>query len=190
MTLSYTAKTDLSQLLVHTAPDPLIIAKIEATLGIYADGKRHLDNPPRPADYVRAFASLEKKARKLSEELFDINYYYAEHLSIQGVDCFSIAPELNKLAEISRKACAQFAKQPSTGRGENSALMVTILHLRRIFHKYYRGARTVHGASRAPALRGTEDDNEEQFVRTALDAANIECSDLRRLMGDPRSTPS
>lgn len=160
----------------------LVIWDIEAALFLFVKGVAQIGNPPRPADYVREFKSIERKARALSEELFEINYHYSDELLSQGADCYTIAAELNKLAEVSRKARGQFAGQPSKGARKNTARLETIRRLRAAFASHFRGDASL--TSRQKRLK------EIAFVKAALKAAKIPCRDFGRLMRDHRTTPS
>lgn len=193
--LSDTAKAELLALLGPLASpvDPLIIGKIEYALGIATDGEQHLNNPPRPADYVRAFKSIESKARALSEELFELNYYYDEQLSRRGVDPNGIAAELLKLAEVSKATIQDFVGKSSKGARKNAALLETIRHLKSIFRDSYRGPVADRQKSRAFTSLSEWEKRQQKFIRTALtDARCIRQSctdaDLQRLIRDPRAS--
>jgi hypothetical protein len=189
--LSDTAKAKLLDELLGADDAPLIIGEIEAALGICVDGAEHIDNPPRPADYVRAFNSLKSKSQGLSEELFSINYYYDEQLSNHGVDPNNIAVELLKLAEVSKAIVQEFVGKSSKGARKNTALLESIRRLKRIFRYSYRGPVTER-QKRGAFMRLSEwESRQQRFIRTALTDARCirqSCTDreLQRLIHDPR----
>jgi hypothetical protein len=168
-----------------------IILDVEQALGIYIDGAEHLDHVPRPTHYVNAFTPIERQARKLSELLFEMGYYFSDELYKRNLDPNNIAADLLKLAEVSKTAIGDFNGKPSRGAPRNTALCEVIRHLRRIFRNNYKGPLTGRKKKNNIQYRAEEERRELSFVEEALHDARIikvrgSTNAVARLFLDPR----
>jgi hypothetical protein len=166
-----------------------MILDVEQALGIYVDGAQHIDNIPRPTHYVSAFRPIEREARKLSERLFEMTYYFSDQLSTRNVEPNNIAADLLTLAEVSKTVIGTFKGKPSMGSPRNTALCEVIRRLRHIFRNKYQGPRTGRARNGAFQFRAEEEKQELAFVETALRDARVipkGYRELPRLFLDPR----
>jgi hypothetical protein len=165
------------------------ILDVERALGLYIDGAKHLDNIPRPIDYVRAVRPVRKKAYELFNEMVALSQYYSDQLKLKGVDVDSLELVLASLVDAAGKVVNEFESMPSQGARKNTALTEVIQRLRGIFRDNYRGPITERKTRGAFQWKATQETQELLFVKTALLDARIikkNYKELPRLFRDAR----
>jgi hypothetical protein len=189
-------------ILLEHSPDPNIstgtldlgkvILEVETWLGFCVDGSHHLDEIPRPADYVAAFKPIHLAAINLLKKLGGLSGYYRGQFKAKDADIYVIESGLATLLEVSNAVLKNMARRPSKGARKNTALAEVIRQLRRIFRDNYQGQRTGRTRRGAFQFRAEEEKRELAFVRTALLDARIireGYRELPRLFRDPRCQP-
>ncbi|MGH8627512.1 MAG: hypothetical protein ACREYC_20325 [Gammaproteobacteria bacterium] len=171
-----------------------IILDIETALGIYVDGYQHLDDVPRPADYVAIFEPIYRDATKLLNTVGQLHGYYSEQLRLKGVIPHKIAQELASLVDAANAVVKDFENRSSKRAPKKNALTATIRKLRCIFRDHYEGPRDDRRRRGAWELEFVEvalgDLRDAAIIAEgAWDAAIAEGVDLPRLFRDPRSVP-
>ena len=176
-----------------TGKDPgKIILTIETALGGYLGGYPHLDDIPRPADYVATFKPLYRDVNKLINTLCQLHGYYKKQLELKGVVSHKIAQELASLLDAANAVVKDFENHPSKGARKENALIATVRQLRSIFRDHYAGPRDSRRTQGAVKYLADWEKRELEFVKVALRDANIVAEGykgLPRLFRDPRSLP-
>lgn len=144
------------------------IMGIEAALGLYVNGAVHIDEIPRPADYVSAFKPIEKQTAKLLNMVDGLGGYFSNQFAVKGVDQYSIQAKLIELQTFASNVVGDFNKLSSKGAKKNDALAEVVRRLRTVFRNYYRGQTTGRKKSGAIVNRGVEEKLELDFVQTAF----------------------
>lgn len=188
--LSDSAKQELEALIA--SDDYQSILDVEMALGLGIDGAPHLDEIPRPADYVAAFRPLEKKALDLFDALCELNGYYTEQFKKRNASQDAIEAALLELHQVANGVIKEFQGKPSKGARKNNALAEVILRLRHTFRTYYGGPVEKRRKSGAFSYRADAEKHELEFVRIALRDARLipaKYTGLEALFRDPRCTP-
>jgi hypothetical protein len=168
-----------------------LLASVENALGLYVNGRKNLDNIPRPVHYLQVFRPIRRQALKLHQTLVDLGDYYLTQLRELNGDASAIEHSLFSLAQIAGSIVKKYEKQSSKGAPKNLALTETTRRLRSLFREHYRGetmGRIVRGGVES---LGTKERQEIAFVKAALRDAKIVPAkftdqQLRRLFLDPR----
>jgi hypothetical protein len=172
----------------------MAILKIEGALGLFVDGAQHLDNIPRPADYVATFKRLRTKAADLLNDVTGTSGYFQDQFQLKGADLHAIETALAVMLDTSNKVLREFEGKSSKGARKNNALCEVIRRLRKVFRDNYSGPRTGRVKRGAFQFKGEEERRELEFVKTALVDARIimpAYRELPRLLRDSRcSLPS
>jgi hypothetical protein len=165
--------------------------EIEKALGLVVNGARHIDNPPRAADYIAEFGRVRLDAHKLSERIEKWDYYYRDEL-FENIETFEQA--LWSLIDACGTVVSRYeamGPNASKGRKKNDALAIGIARLRKIFRANYRGQREERKQRGAVESLAVWEQDETEFVRVALrDVRALRVSDLAGLMRDPRADPA
>lgn len=188
--LSDSAKQRLEVLI--ESDDYQSILDVEMALGLGIEGARHLDEIPRPADYVAAFAPLEKKALALFDALCELSGYYTEQFTKRNANQDAIEAALLELHKVANGVIKEFQGKPSKGARKNNALAEVILRLRHTFRTYYGGPVEKRRKSGAFTYRADDEKREMDFVRVALRDARLipaKYTGLDALFRDPRCIP-
>lgn len=167
------------------------IPEVEKTLGLGHYGAHHLDEIPRPADYVAAFSRLEKEALSLFNSLCELGGYYSEQFAKRGADQDAIEAALIELQRVANGVVNEFKGQPSKGARQNNALAEVVRRLRRTFREYYGGPVDKRRKSGALSYRTDAEKCERKFVKVALRDARlipVNYTGLEALFLDPRCT--
>lgn len=169
--------------------DDKAIDKVESALAIGTVGAVHLDEIPRPADYVGIFRPIEKDAMDLFNRVCNLGDYYYGKFMEMGVDINAIKESLLKLITTANGVVEKYKGESSKGARKNNALCEVVRRLRLIFHDHYRGEvsrRTKRGAFDISSI---EEDKELEFIDLALRDARLITSNftqLRNLISDVR----
>jgi hypothetical protein len=161
---------------------------IELALGVYVDGAEHIDNPPRPADYIRAFNSLRSRAMDLYDTLTGLTDYYVDQLAVRGADADELAKAVASVADISTAVIKDFDGRSSKGARKETALTQVARQLKRIFRDNYCGPVGKRRKSGGITHLPDHEKAEKAFVRAALLDARIISNtfDISRLLRDSR----
>lgn len=185
--LSDSAKQELKVLIASDDYQPIL--DVEIVLGFGIDGARHLDEIPRPADYVAAFKPLEKKALDLFDALCELSGYYTEQFTKRNANQDAIEAALLELHKVANGVIKEFQGKPSQGARKSNALTEVIRRLRRIFRMYYGGPVDKRRKSGAFSYRTEAEKHELEFVWVALRDARLipaKYTGLEGLFRDPR----
>ena len=166
-----------------------ILGNIEVALGLYVDGAEHIDNIPRPSDYVNTFEIIRKRAIPLLQSVSGMSAYFRGQVDSEGGNIHEIEQAIGSLFDISGKIIKKFEGAQSKGAKKNTALTQVILRLRRIFRANYHGPRPGRSRQGAISYRSVEEKQELDFVKTALLDARIipkGMKNLSQLFLDPR----
>lgn len=172
-------KTNLGTALLH----------VESALGLFVHGAHHLDNIPRPADYVATFKRLRTKAANLLNDVAGTSGFFRDQFQLKGADLHAIERSLAVIADTSNKVLKEFEGKSSKGARKNTALCEVVRRLRKVFRDNYAEpitGRKTHGGFQ---FAGAEEKRELEFVKTALLDARIIASnyaELPRLFRDSR----
>ena len=177
------------------------VRDVEMALGIGIEGAFHLDNIPRPADYVAVFEPLRKDATVLLKSVTALGGYYRDQIKLKGGDVHKIEQAIGSLFDISTAILKEFRSMPSPGRRKEVAIYEVIRRLRFTFHKFYRGPVTARKRTGAISALAEQERQELAFVRGALiDAGIIKppyaaklprlLRDLRSAIAEPGSNPA
>jgi hypothetical protein len=169
----------------------LVVLKIEVILGIYVDGASHLDNIPRPSDYVAAFTSVRDDAVKLIQAITNWTEYFRDQFSLKGANVHEIERALGQLFDVSNTVISEMSALPSKGAKKNNALAEVVRGLRNIFHANYQGKRTKRPIQGGFTFLAPQEKAELAFVGEAIRSSRIvpqdyADTDLSRLFRDPR----
>lgn len=171
------------------------ILDVEKTLGLGHYGAVHMDDIPRPADYIAAFKPIEREAIRLHNSLCELGGYFGAQFTKNGADQGAIEAALLSLISVAGAVVNDFEALPSKGAPKNNALTEVIRRLRRIFRDNYKGPQTGRTRKGSLEYRAKEEEYEVAFVVTALLAARlISASEVKttptekveRLFIDPR----
>jgi hypothetical protein len=185
--LSDRAKQKLVELIA--SDNNQAIRKVEMALGLGIDGMRHLDEVPRPADYIAAFKPLGKKALELCDALRELSGHYTKYFTERNVKQDAIEAALLELHAVANNVIKEFQGKPSKGARKNNALAEVIRRLRRIFRRYYGGPVDKRRKSGALSYRSDAEKHEIEFVKIALNDARLITkgyTGLEGLFRDPR----
>ena len=181
-----------SRTLAQTSDVGRAMLDVETWLGFHVNGSHHLDEIPRPSDYVAVFKPIQLATTNLLKKLGGLSGYYRDQFKLEDADIYAIESGLATLLRVSNAVLKRMATRPSKGARKNTALAEVIRHLRRIFRDNYRGQRTGRTRRGAFQFRAEEEERELAFVKTALLDAHIISSsyrDLPRLFRDRRCQP-
>lgn len=167
------------------------IQDAEKALGLGLYGAVHLDDIPRPADYVAAFKPIKKDAIKLFNSLCQLGGYFSEQFVKNGADQDAIEAALLSLNGVAGAVIKDFEALPSKGAPKNNALAEVTRRLRRAFRENFRGAKNERKKKGAFQFRSENEKLEIEFVETALLSARLipkakSTSRVQRLFLDPR----
>lgn len=185
--LSDDVRRNLRELLGNDRAD---LSSVESALGLGVYGGKHIDNPPRPVDYVAAFKPIHRAAVELYKGLTGLTDYYDEELTSRGVDADNAEAMVVKLIDTSRAVIEKFEKLPSGGRPKRGAVKEVTKRLKRCFRDNYRGATNARKVRGAVSPLSEWEQRQSQFVRAALRFAKLipatySAKDLDRLIRDP-----
>jgi len=165
------------------------ILDVEITLSLGTDGAVHLDDIPRPADYVSAFRPISKDAVRLVNALMGLGGYFSEEFTKRGVNQDAIETQLLSLLSVSEAVIGEYKAKPSKGAKKNNALSEVIDRLRGIFWKYYKGLKGQRKSKNGFQSLSEDERSEGEFVKVALLDARIipqNFNDLPRLIRQSR----
>lgn len=169
--------------------DDKVIEKVESVLAIGTVGPHHLDEIPRPADYVAKFKPIEKDAIGLLNCIFNLGDYYQEQFEEMGVDINAIEGALINLVNVASGVVGKYRSQPSKGAKRDNARCEVIRRLRIIFHENYRGEVSGRTKMGGFVIRSIEEASEFTFIELALRDARLisqSYAGLDRLIKDSR----
>jgi len=167
------------------------ILEVEKALGLGVNAAEHLDDIPRPVDYVATFTTISKGAASLHNSLCELGGYFSDEVTKKGADQDAIEAALIKLLTVAEAIVKDYEGLSSRGARKNNALAEVIRRLRIIFRNNYKGATTGKLHRGAVTFRSKEENQELKFVLAALlDARLVRIgfsgTELRRLFSDSR----
>lgn len=169
--LSDDARSQLIDLLNST--DPLAIGQIQLALGTFLDGREHLDNIPRAADYVSEFKKVRRDADKVRTTVAGWTDYYRDQFAIREVDIHLIENALKQLIDTASCVISDFEGQSSRGAPSKLALGETVGRLHLVFKRFYQGPETPRTSRGAVVAKSDVEERELEFIKVALRDANI-----------------
>lgn len=141
---------------------------VEQWLGFYIHGANHLDEVPRPSDYVATFKPISQQALQLIEAVADLSDYYCDELVLHGKDADAIVKTLVELHSVSNCIVQEYTGKPSAGAKKHTGLADVVRQLRIIFRSNYKGPITGRKIKGAVQKRSDIEEAEFRFVETAL----------------------
>lgn len=182
------ARRELENLL---SPDPLIQDKarvasamheIEARLGDFPKLVKGMDEEPRATDYRQSLIPIRKQAESLIDKLCGLNFW--EINALRDAKYGDPVAALCELVNASNDVLKSIGGE-SRGRRKNAALKLIIVELRSIFAQNYQGGERGRRQDGAAESLSQKEYDEIEFIKTALDDADIpRPKNLRPLFDD------
>lgn len=191
----------------HSPDRPEIVTRMQNALGVAAEGREHLDHPPRPVHFLKVFAEIEKRAACLVQFLMhdpNCTDYHLDELKASGVDL----PALETLLEDLEAACIVLREEfgvkltlppgrswdsdvlmirtsgtkagENRGRTSSVALCESVHMLQDVFRDHYNGPRSVRRKRGAVTASRPEDRQEVAFILAACHAGKMAVSAILR----------
>lgn len=163
------------------------IQRVEGLLGMYQPAVEALKDLPDPGEFVSAMSKLQSRTSRLNESLAEMHPRIRKAVEIGGADLTALERELSNL-----QVAAGYVKESSKnhkGRPKAEVFAIVVGQIRRVFRQYYgevENTRKIRGAMRS--LSQAEND-EQEFIKFALEDAKIPHPKKIRRVYDRIGTP-
>lgn len=114
------------------------IHQIEMAVGIYVHSRQHLDELPRPADYLATFNLLRSDTLVLLQKLGRLDYCYLDLFALNGANYYEIQTKLFELFIVCNSVNAGLKGKSSKGPKKELAKLYVLSRLQEIYQKYRR----------------------------------------------------